>query len=63
MSLEKYLVERRRTGHSLVLRRFVLPRSQARQLLDLLSLERVDGASMFPGADGVVRAMREREWR
>lgn len=38
----------------------LLPHSEARQLLRLLSDEGVDGASMFPGADGVVRAMRER---
>jgi hypothetical protein len=42
------------------LRRFHLPVSQAPRLLRLLALERIDGASMFPGVDGVVRAMKER---
>ena len=36
-----------------------LPRSQASELLRLLGLEGVHGASMFPGCDGVVRRMRE----
>jgi hypothetical protein len=40
--------------------RLSLPHNQARRLLRLLSYEGVNGASMFPGADGVVRAMRER---
>jgi hypothetical protein len=43
-----------------MLRRYTLPTSAASRLLRLLSNEGVDGASMFPGADGVVRAMRER---
>jgi hypothetical protein len=43
-----------------VLRRITLPHSQALPLLRLLSHEGVDGVSMFPGADGVVKAMRER---
>jgi hypothetical protein len=43
-----------------LLRRMTLPHSEAPRLLRLLSHEGVDGASMFPGADGVVRAMRER---
>jgi hypothetical protein len=38
----------------------ILPSTEARKLLRLLSYEGIDGASMFPGADGVVRAMRER---
>ena len=42
------------------LHRLTLPVAEARRLLRLLSFEGVDGASMFPGADGVVRAMRER---
>jgi hypothetical protein len=29
------------------------------RLLRLVSYEGIDGVSMFPGADGVVRAMRE----
>lgn len=42
------------------LRRLTLPRTQVPALLRLLSEEGIDGSSMFPGADGVVRAMRER---
>jgi hypothetical protein len=42
--------------------RITLPVSQAGMLLRLLALEGVDGAAMFPGADGVVRAMRETRW-
>jgi len=41
------------------LRRLTLPTSEAPKLLRLLSYEGVDGARMFPGPDGVVRAMRE----
>jgi len=41
------------------LRRIMLPVSETKKLLRLLSYEGVTGASMFPGADGVVRAMRE----
>lgn len=43
-----------------LLRRMTLPHSEAPRLLQLLAHEGVDGSSMFPGADGVVRAMRER---
>ncbi|MGD0679395.1 MAG: FRG domain-containing protein [Polyangiaceae bacterium] len=42
------------------LRQMTLPITEAPKLLRLLSYEGIDGASMFPGADGVVRAMRER---
>ncbi len=42
-----------------ILRRLTLPTTEAPKLLRLLSYEGIDGASMFPGADGVVRAMRE----
>lgn len=41
------------------LRRLVLLHGEARQLLRLLASEGIDGASMFPGADGVVKAIRE----
>jgi len=40
--------------------RLTLPVEQAPKLLRLLSYEGIDGASMFPSADSVVRAMRER---
>jgi hypothetical protein len=50
-----------------LLRRLTLPKSEAPRLLQLLAHEGVDGAAMFPGVDGVVRAMRERalweRWR
>jgi hypothetical protein len=45
---------------SVVFRRLLLPRKQAPQLLRYLAEEGVSGASLFPGVDGVVRAMRER---
>jgi hypothetical protein len=41
------------------LHRFTLPGTEAPKLLRLLAYEGFDGASMFPGTDGVVRAMRE----
>jgi len=46
-------------GRALPLRRLTLPVSAASKLLRLLSYEGITGASMFPGVDGVVRAMRE----
>jgi hypothetical protein len=39
--------------------RLSLPQGEARKLMRLLAYEGVDGASMFPGPDGVVKAMRE----
>lgn len=44
------------------LRCLTLPASEAGRLLRLLSLEGVNGASLFPGADGVVRLLRERRY-
>lgn len=48
------------------LRRLTLPVQRAPELLWRLASEGITGASMFPGADGVVRAMQERtvwwEW-
>lgn len=44
------------------LRRLTLPHSEAPKLLRLLANEGITGASMFPGADGVVRSMREESW-
>lgn len=37
-----------------------VPCAEAPKLLRLLAYEGVDGAALFPGADGVVRSMRER---
>ena len=45
------------------LRRFLLEVHHTPNLLRLLAQEGVDGCSLFPGADGVVRAMRERVLR
>ncbi len=43
--------------------RLTLPSTEAGRLLRLLSYEGVDSSTMFPGADGVARAMREvRVW-
>jgi hypothetical protein len=41
------------------LQRLDLPVSQAPRLLRLLANEQIDGARMFPGREGVVRAMKE----
>ena len=41
------------------LRRLALPVEEAPKLLRLLADEGITGASMYPGADGVVKAMRE----
>ncbi|MCL2724844.1 MAG: FRG domain-containing protein [Polyangiaceae bacterium] len=46
-------------GHIPRLRRFTLSIAEAGRLLRFLSQDGIDGASMFPGADGVVRKMRE----
>jgi hypothetical protein len=67
-SLEELCARTRNlTGGSLPLRRIMLPVSEAPKLLRLLSQEGINGASMFPGADGVVRGMREKalwdDWR
>jgi FRG domain len=58
ISLEDYMADKM-AGGALSLHRLTLPHSEGSKLLRLLSYEGVDGASMFPGADGVVRAMRE----
>ncbi len=43
-----------------VMRKLILPRRHARNLLRELVLERITGATMYPGVDGVVRELRER---
>lgn len=43
-----------------VMRRLKLPQSEVGALLHLLSHERVTGASLFPGVDGVVQEVRDR---
>jgi hypothetical protein len=59
-SLEAYVARIKKiTGGATPLRRLTLSVSEAGKLLRLLSYEGITGASMFPGADGVVRAMRE----
>ncbi len=40
--------------------RFDLPLSESPRLLRLLADEQIDGARMFPGREGVVRALKER---
>lgn len=64
MPLEDYVIQATRPAPGvlfgvLALRVLTLPTAEAPKLLRLLSYEGIDGASMFPGADGVVRAMRE----
>lgn len=46
-------------GAALPLRRVMMGVSHAPKLLRLLSYEGINGASMFPGVDGVAKAMRE----
>jgi hypothetical protein len=64
-SLEEYVRRlREQRAAPWVLRRLILPVGEAPALLKLLAEEGITGASMFPGADGVVRAMRETaRWR
>lgn len=51
----------RQQGSSVpVLRRLTLPTSEVTELLGLLVNERISGATMFPGINGVVRGMTER---
>jgi hypothetical protein len=42
-----------------VMRKLVLPRTEAKRLFGLLVLERITGATMYPGVDGVARELRE----
>ncbi len=59
-SIEQIVVRHRDEGRTTpLLRRTTLPKSEAPRLLRLLAHEGIHGATMFPGADGVVRAMRE----
>ncbi len=44
-----------------VMRKLSLPRSQATELLRLLVYERITGATMFPGVEGVVRELKEQD--
>lgn len=64
VSLEEHIVWLNAQSHIkpkyAALRRLMLPATEAPRLLRLLALEGITGASMFPGPDGVVRAMRER---
>jgi FRG domain len=61
-SLDVYLNRKRADDPSVPnLQRLILSADEAPVLLLLLAQEGVTGASMFPGTDGVVRAMRERD--
>jgi hypothetical protein len=63
VSIEQHLAAWCAQGHAVndvLLMKFTLPHGEVGKLLRLLSYEGVTGASMFPGPDGVVRAMRER---
>ena len=53
--------EREKTGEGPLLRRLTLPHTEAPKLLRLLSHEGITAATMFPGADGVVKGMQERK--
>jgi len=61
LSLDEYIAWlARKWNRNIGLRRFLLPVIEAPRLLRLLALEHINGATMFPGVDGIVRAMRER---
>jgi hypothetical protein len=45
-----------------ILFKFILPASEARSLMQLLRRHDVSGATLFPGFDGVARAMREHDY-
>lgn len=49
----------RLTGGARTVRRCSLPIAEAGRLLRLLSYEGITGATMFPGTDGIVKAMQE----
>jgi hypothetical protein len=63
-SIEGYVADLDAKGIATpMLHRVTLPVTEAGKLLRLLSNDGINGASMFPGADGVVRAMREQaQW-
>lgn len=50
-------------GEGPCLRRFQLPRSEARDLLRALYQDQIDAVRLFPGHVGIVRALREERWR
>lgn len=45
------------------LRRFTLPSSQAETLLEELRVDQIDAVTLFPGMDGVMRALRAQRQR
>lgn len=55
--LEEYLSEGNPAGKFV---RFLLPRSEAPKLLRLVAEEGVSGATMYPGPQGVLKAMKEK---
>jgi hypothetical protein len=59
-TVEEFIARRGDDGPDLC--RLTLPRGQASRLLRLLSYEGITGAALFPGATGVVQAMREEHW-
>jgi hypothetical protein len=60
--LEAAFAEIWRQNKAFYMRRVTLPHSEAPKLLRLLADEDVTGSSLFPGTDGVVRAMQERRF-
>ena len=59
-SLDGFLNDWRKHAAVPTPQRLTLPATEAPKLLRLLAYEGVTGASLFPGADGVVKSMRER---
>lgn len=59
ISLEEHYAQCAARPNEPMLRRLLLPVAEAPRLLRFLSYEGVTGASMFPGPNGVVKAMQE----
>jgi hypothetical protein len=57
--IDQYNAQERAQRCIAELKRLLLPKTCSRDLLRLLAREGITGATMFPGCDGIVRAMRE----
>jgi hypothetical protein len=56
-SVKKFLEEEFRTSRNTPLWKFTLPVTQAKRILELCELYGITGATLFPGYDGVVKAV------
>jgi FRG domain len=48
------------SSNSAIFAKFTLPKSEANALLELLSMNHIDGAMLFPGYDGIARSVCDR---